>query len=312
MNHYTRSLLPLLAMSALVFSGAVVLPTFATNADSRGVVSRSEKGVVSFGEDVVIDQPVSGDVQVVFGSAKVDARIDGDLLVFAGNIELGPRADITGELVSYGGTVTGAGARRHPRLAEHAGISLARMNDPRSPIGYALKLSFLVVWLVAAVILAMTSGRELRASSIELRVAPFHAFGLGLVAFTSFLLTAVVFAYLLSFVIGLPLLAALAVFALMTKIYGMIVVFHAVGSIVAAPRTRDALQKRRWVRGDMGLVLVGLLILGLIRMIPLVGNLVWIAASLFGVGVALATKFGRREPWFLMRNLELRADPSRP
>jgi hypothetical protein len=26
---------------------------------------------------------------------------------------------------------------------------------------------------------------------------------------------------------------------------------------------------------------------------------VWSGASIFGIGVALATKFGRREPWFL-------------
>jgi hypothetical protein len=301
-----KALLPLLAMAVLVLSGTVVLPTFASNARTAGSAPTDGRGLVSFGEDVVIDADVAGDVQVVFGSVRVDGRIDGDLLVFGGNVELGSQAEVTGEIVTYGGTVSGAGARSHPGLAEQAGVSLARMNDPRSPIGYALKLSFLVVWLVAAVVLSMTSGRELRASSIELRVAPFHAFGLGLVAFTSFILTALVFAYLLSFVIGLPLLAALAVFALMTKIYGMIVVFHAVGSIIAAPRTRDALQKRRWVRGDMGLVLVGLLVLGLVRMIPLIGNLVWIAASLFGVGVALATKFGRREPWFLMRTLEPR------
>ncbi len=301
-----KALLPLLAMSLLVLSGTVVLPTFASSSGTGGSATSDGRGLISFGEDVVIDSDMVGDVQVVFGSVKVEGRIDGDLLVFGGDVELGPQAEVSGEIVTYGGTVSGAGARSHPGLAEQAGVSLARMNDWRSPIGYALKLSFLVVWLVAAVVLSMTSGRELRASSIELRVAPFHAFGLGLVAFTSFLLTALVLAYLLSFVIGLPLLAALAVFALMTKIYGMIVVFHAVGSLIAAPRTREALQKRRWVRGDMGLVLVGLLVLGLVRMIPLVGNLVWIAASLFGVGVALATKFGRREPWFLMRGLELR------
>lgn len=303
-----RALMPLMAMALLTFSGAVVLPTFASGARSDGEES-AKSGITKFGGDVAITADVAGDVQVVFGSVKVDARITGDLLVFGGNVELGPQAEVTGEIVTYGGTVNGPGRRRHPGLAEHAGVSLARMNDPRSPIGYALKISFLIVWLVAAVVLSLTSGRELRASSVELRVSPFHAFGLGLVAFTSFLLTAAVFSYLLPFVIGMPLLAALAVFALMAKIYGMIAVFHAVGTLISGPKNREDLRGRRWIRGDMGMVLVGLLVLGLIRMIPLVGNVVWIAASLFGVGVALATRFGRREPWFLVRNLEFR--PSR-
>jgi hypothetical protein len=48
------------------------------------------------------------------------------------------------------------------------------------------------------------------------------------------------------------------------------------------------------------MVVVGLLVLGAIRMLPVVGPLVWGCASVFGVGVALATKFGRREPWFLV------------
>jgi hypothetical protein len=41
------------------------------------------------------------------------------------------------------------------------------------------------------------------------------------------------------------------------------------------------------------------LILGAIRLIPVIGTIVWAFASVFGIGVALATKFGRREPWFL-------------
>jgi hypothetical protein len=47
------------------------------------------------------------------------------------------------------------------------------------------------------------------------------------------------------------------------------------------------------------MVVLGLLLLGLVRMIPVVGGVVWMTASLMGLGSALATKFGRREPWFL-------------
>jgi hypothetical protein len=47
------------------------------------------------------------------------------------------------------------------------------------------------------------------------------------------------------------------------------------------------------------MVVIGVLLLGAIRMIPIVGTILWSLASIFGVGVALATKFGRREPWFL-------------
>ena len=163
----------------------------------------------------------------------------------------------------------------------------------------AVVASLLFVWLIGAIVLTLVSGREIRHSSIEVRIAPLHCVMLGLVAVTSFVLTAVIFSYLIPYVVGMPLLIALAVFAILTKIYGMVAVFHAVGTVVAGPRSREDLSRRRWLRGDLALVLTGLVILGGLRLIPVAGQIIWAAASVFGIGVALATKFGRREPWFL-------------
>jgi hypothetical protein len=163
----------------------------------------------------------------------------------------------------------------------------------------AVIVSLLVVWILAAVVVTLMSGREIRYSSIELRSSPLHCFALGLVAVTSFVLTAIVFDYLVAYYVGIPLLFALAVFAILTKIYGMIAVFHAVGTLIAGSRSRDDLARRKWLRGDLAMVMIGVLALGALRLIPLVGPIIWTFASVFGIGVALATKFGRREPWFL-------------
>ena len=163
----------------------------------------------------------------------------------------------------------------------------------------AVSVSLLFVWLITAVVVTLMSGREVRYSSIEVRTSPLHCFALGLVAVTSFVLTAILFSYLIPFVVGIPLLVALAVFAVLTKVYGTIAVFHAIGTIVAGARSRDVMLQRRWVRGDLAMVIIGVLILGAIRLIPVIGLVVWGIASVFGVGTALATKFGRREPWFL-------------
>ena len=45
-------------------------------------------------------------------------------------------------------------------------------------------------------------------------------------------------------------------------------------------------------------VMVGLVALGLIKLAPWVGTWVWTIATFIGVGAALTTKLGRREPWF--------------
>jgi hypothetical protein len=163
----------------------------------------------------------------------------------------------------------------------------------------AVSVSLLAVWILAAVALTLMSGREVRASSTEVRASALHCFTLGLVAVTSFVLTAIVFSYLIPFFVGVPLLFALAVFAVITKIYGMVAVFHAAGSIIAGVRSREQLASRKWLRGDLAMTVIGALLLGGIRLIPVLGPIVWGLASVFGIGTALATKFGRREPWFL-------------
>jgi hypothetical protein len=163
----------------------------------------------------------------------------------------------------------------------------------------AVIAALLVVWMFAAVALTLLSGREIRYSSVEMRASALHCFALGLVAVTSFALTAIVFSYLIPYHVGVPLLFALGVFAILTKIYGTIAVFHAIGTLAAGSRTRQQLAGRKWLRGDLAMVVVGVVILGAIRLIPMVGPVIWALASVFGIGTALATKFGRREPWFL-------------
>jgi uncharacterized membrane protein len=163
----------------------------------------------------------------------------------------------------------------------------------------AVIVSLLAVWMLAAVALTLLSGREIRYSSLEMRASALHCFALGLVAVTSFVLTAIVFSYLIPYHIGVPLLFALGVIAILTKIYGTIAVFHAVGTLAAGSRTREQLAGRRWLRGDLAMVVVGVIVLGALRLIPIAGPIIWAFASVFGIGTALATKFGRREPWFL-------------
>jgi hypothetical protein len=169
----------------------------------------------------------------------------------------------------------------------------------------AVIVALLAVWMIAAVALTLLSGREIRYSSVEMRASALHCFALGLVAVTSFALTAIVFSYLIPYHVGLPLLFALGVFAILTKIYGLVAVFHAIGTLVAGSRTREQLQRRHWLRGDLAMVVIGVLVLGALRLIPIVGPIIWGFASVFGIGTALATKFGRREPWFLAYRLHL-------
>ena len=184
-----------------------------------------------------------------------------------------------------------------PGFDFHAPLTVADATEMMQKT--AVIAALLAVWMIAAVALTLLSGREIRYSSLEMRASALHCFALGLVAITSFALSAVVFSYLIPYFVGVPLLFALGVFAILTKIYGMVAIFHAVGTLVAGSRTREQLARRQWLRGDLAMVVVGVVILGALRLIPIAGPIIWGLASVFGVGTALATKFGRREPWFL-------------
>lgn len=290
---FKRLIVPLITLAALLSLFMVVLPTGATGAERGGMTAGRD--AYFFNQEGAVDKPVAGTVQVYGGNVQIRDVIAGDLLVLGGIVTFSGRGHVNGNLIHAGGQIRGAeeriGGRVYPLTSlEGAAASLTKN---------AIVASLLLVWLLAAVVVTLMSGREIRLSSVEVRGSALHCFVLGLVAFTSLVLTAIAFSYLVPYVVGIPLLAALAVFAVLTKVYGMIAVFHAVGSLVAGSRNRDQLARRKWLRGDLAMVVIGVLILGAIRLIPVVGAIVWGLASVFGVGVALATKFGRREPWFL-------------
>ena len=286
---FKRLVVPLTVLAALVALFMVVSPTGAAG-QSR---TTSEKRFVN--ENVTLNEPVRGTVQSYGGALTVASEITGDLLVIGGTVTFTGSGRVRGNLIHANAKLNGVegrvGGRVYPLTSLEGAVSAVTKS--------AIIASLLVVWLITAVVVTLMSGREIRLSSVELRASAFHCFVLGLVAFTSFVLTSIAFSYLVPYIVGIPLLAALAVFGILTKVYGMIAIFHAVGTLVAGSRTRSQLAGRKWLRGDLAMVVIGVLILGAIRMIPVVGTILWSLASIFGVGVALATKFGRREPWFL-------------
>lgn len=286
---YRRLVVPLMTLTALIALIVVVAPTGATGAERLG------SDTYVFGRDARIDEPIAGSLQVYNGNVTVANAIAGDLLVAGGSVTFTGKGRVDGNLIYLASTISGA----EDRVRGHVYPLLSLEGAAASITKNAIVASLLLLWLIVAVVVTLMSGREVRLSSVEVRTSALHCFVLGLVALTSFVLTAIAFSYLVPYIIGIPLLAALAVFGLLTKVYGMIAVFHAIGTIVAGSRSRQQLASRKWFRGDLAMVVIGVLILGAIRLIPVVGTLAWALASVFGVGVALATRFGRREPWFL-------------
>jgi hypothetical protein len=287
---YRRLLIPLMVVTALVTLFCAILPTGATGAERR-----LARDTYVFNGDMVIRDRVLGSVQVFGGNVTVANVVEGDLFVVGGTVNFVEAGRVEGDLIYGAARVSNAGDRVRGGIYSLMSLEGAAASITKS----AVVASLLLAWLVVAVVVTLMSGREIRLSSAEVRSSALHCFVVGLVALTSFVLTAIAFSYLVPYMIGIPLLAALGVFGILTKAYGLIAMFHAIGTLVAGSRSRNQLASRKWLRGDLAMVMIGFLILGALRFVPVIGTIVWGLASVFGVGVALATKFGRRDPWFL-------------
>lgn len=304
-----------LTFAVIAFASMGLVP--ALRGEAKSYASTFETRQSAFGHDLRITADFAGEVQLLGGDLYIDARVGRNVTVFFGNLIIGPAGGVDGDVVVIGGRVTTARADQiageifAPSTvggavtnAEGSAAALDSIRQPFSLTGLAVNLALLLLWLVAAVAIVLFAGREVRSSSLEVRAATFNSFTLGLVAFTSFVLTAIVLSYLIPYLVGIPLLALLGLVALVAKIYGLVAVFHAIGSMIVGTPSRESIGRKRWLRSDLFVVLLGLLILGALRMIPVVGTFVWMAASICGVGVSLATRLGRREPWFLAVELE--------
>jgi hypothetical protein len=285
---YRRLILPLMTLAAVAVLFVMFAPTGATGAERR-----PSGDVYVFNETRELSTP-TGTVQAYGAALTVSNVIDGDLLVIGGSVKFTGNGRVRGNFIHAASRIEGEAGRVDGRIYPLASLEGAAGALARK----AVVASLLLVWLLTAVVVTLLSGREIRYSSVEVRTSALHCFVVGLVAMTSFVLTAIAFSYLVPYVVGIPLLAALGVFALLTKVYGMIAVFHALGTLVAGSRNRAQLEGRKWLRGDLAMVVVGILLLGVVRL-TVIGAIVWGLASIFGIGTALATKFGRREPWFL-------------
>ena len=102
------------------------------------------------------------------------------------------------------------------------------------------------------------------------------------------------FTAFLSALVGVPLVALVILAALVLKLWGMIAVFCWLGGAVRRAVRRGVRLHQTAVLQN---VVVGLMILGVLKLVPWLGIWVWTAATLIGVGASLTTKFGRQEAW---------------
>ncbi|HEX6202584.1 MAG TPA: hypothetical protein VF100_06245 [Thermoanaerobaculia bacterium] len=268
----------------------------------EGAVARQQ--LVGVGRDVVVDGRALADVAALDGSVRVTGFVGGDVIALGGDAVLAATAEVAGDVFALGGSVRAApGAEVGGRMVSHATFRsawLTLIEGPTlglsafDPLVVGGKLALVTAWLALTLLLLAVSGREVTATAESVRTRPLANVFVGLTAVLALLLAAVLFSAFAGALVGVPLLALVVLFALGLKLWGTVAVFLAAGRGLLA-----RLPGRRRRPTALDAAIAGLLVLGLLKLLPWVGAWVWTAVTLLGVGATLDTKFGRREPWFL-------------
>lgn len=262
--------------------------------------------IFSLGGDVTVEGQVREDVLVIGGSITISGEVGQSVVGIGSRIVIRSTAVIGEDLAALGGTLEKEpgceikGDTIYFQTAEigdnlfKGGIFKSVFSLTLIPIIIIIKLIIIFLWLVAAFVGAALFPKPLSFASERIRTSFWSVFGVGLLAVVIFT-GLVLFAALLSIVlIGIPILLALSAAGFIIKVFGRLAVFHFLGdSLLRAFGSRKA--------SALGTVLAGLVLFSLIGFIPIFGFLFSLVMTFVGWGVALRTKFGTTENWFLRR-----------
>lgn len=297
------------ALAALVAGGVVSSASRAAEAPDppphkalvieRGSVATRQ--VVALGRDLEIAGEAASDVAAVDGSVEITGSVEGDVIVLGGSARLGSSARVDGDVFVLGGSIeTEPGAHIEGRSVAYPSVGSAWViliggpslgRSAFSAVTVGAKLALVAAWLAWTLLLFATGGREVLSTADGIREQPFRNFGVGLSGVLAIFLTVLLLSAFAASLVGVPLLLLAVLVALLLKLWGMAAVFHALGDWIVG-----RVFKRRWM--PLNAAVLGLGVLGILKLIPWIGVWSWTIASLIAVGASLTTKFGRREPWF--------------
>jgi cytoskeletal protein CcmA (bactofilin family) len=281
------ALLVLLALAAPATAGAA--SSGAHREDAVVVISgdvtvhRGETvdGVFIASGDARIDGRVDGDVVVLSGDVLVSGTIDGDLFTASGTARLLPSAEVSGD-VSYGD--------KHPEVSVDARVrgDVSKKNLPDIG-GAASWIGGIVVWLAIGVssivlgilllLIAPRAADSLYQRSRE-RIGPTIAIGIAI----AIVLPIAAFLAAIT-LLGIPLALGIGLALLPLGAIAYVVAAWALGRRILKPP-----------QGRILSFLVGIAILRTLALVPILGILVGAAAVVVGFGLIGAAIGAAREP----------------
>lgn len=249
----------------------------------------------AFARDVEIREPHGGRVVAVLSNVRIASRVSGDVVVWGGDVTILPAGFVEGNLSVFGGTLTVPPGKPLPvaGLVSTPGTLLRLYLDEmhRAPwqegspalLSRALRLIALSAWLAVSLALLFCFSSPFARAAASTERDWTRTILAGALGVLSLLLATIAVLALLPGSISVPIAIFLAAAAVAAKIFGMSALFLLLGQKIVrsvAPARRPAALAS------------GLGVLGLVSLVPFVGPVVWSAASVTAVGIALLSRFG--------------------
>lgn len=227
--------------------------------------------------DVTVLGQVHGPVKAVLGDVRVAGKVDGPVNVIAGRLLRSEGAHIS----SSTSVLNGMSEAETSWMANWQEEDLDNLLDSLvSPWAFAFWGVLLVWWLCAPALLALLMPEAIEQGETLLRANALKAVAFGLLFWAIFWFLTIAAALLCFLLVGIPILGLLALVYVAVKWFGLTVVFLWSGRRLCSLFGRQPSSL-------FPPLIVGAVVLGLIRMIPLLGAIVWIFAGLFAAGACV-------------------------
>ncbi|HHY31272.1 MAG TPA: polymer-forming cytoskeletal protein [Syntrophaceticus sp.] len=315
--------LALLLLVALCLIPALSFAQTGTQQDAAETHSY-QSDVVQFTGNITIkpDEIIRGNVVAMSGNIDVEGKVYGNVTAMAGNIRLHSGSLVTGNVTAIAGAIeredSASISGRITSRQEIRDMGDSRYHYNPYPFPYDYRYNFhypspwkrFSGWLLSLLgLLTLTAASvavfpdKLKNMKNGMEAEPLRQLGIGLLGWV--VLPVVLLALTIT-IIGIPVVFLLLLCLPIIVIIGFVVM------AMFAGQQLDKAFGDRWPRfmDDRPIIqaLKGMLLIWIIKAIPLAGWLVWPLAALFGMGTALATRFGTNRPWFKSKNGENRTE----
>ena len=273
-------------------------PVVQIGSDLEVAAGERVEDVVSILGNAAVAGHVDGDMVALLGTVTLDstAVIEGDFVAVGGSVTVEPGVAIGGDMVVVGGSLhappgfSAAGEQvvigSLPGMRDFApvlrwiteGLLLGRLIVP--------DLAWIWVFVLVQLLLFLATNavfeRPVRSAAAVLAGKPLTAILAGILVV---LLCGPVTIVLLVSVIGIPVVPLLWIVLFLAGLFGHVSVARWIGGSILAEAVRgDRVQATRSVA-------IGFVVLCVAYMVPVLGIMVWLMASVTGLGAAAATFF---------------------